>query len=135
VHRIGRTGRAGATGIAISFASGREMDSLYQIERYIGQNIPQHVIPGLEPARPLRRSSNGSSSGPGPSSGKRWQGASTGRRYGQNAASKNSFGPKTGRRPDTDSRFNRDEKKYVKSDGGKFSDFRSAKPGRQSRWA
>ena len=59
VHRIGRTGRAGATGIAISFASGKEIDSLRSIERYIGQSIPQQVIPGLEPARPLRRSSGG----------------------------------------------------------------------------
>ena len=63
VHRIGRTGRAGASGIAISFASSREVDFLHQIERYIGQTIPQQVIPGLEPARPLRRSSSGSSRG------------------------------------------------------------------------
>ena len=46
VHRIGRTGRAGATGIAISFASGKEVDSLRSIERYIGQSIPQQVIAG-----------------------------------------------------------------------------------------
>src|SRR5512142_541149 len=77
VHRIGRTGRAGASGIAISFASSKEVDFLHQIERYIGQTIPQQVIPGLEPSRPLRRSSGGSSQGP--SSGKRWQGASAGR--------------------------------------------------------
>jgi superfamily II DNA/RNA helicase len=133
VHRIGRTGRAGATGIAISFASGREVDSLHQIERYIGQNIPQYVIAGLEPARPLRRSSGGSS-GAGPSSGKRWQGASAGGRYGRNTSSRNEFGSKPARKPNTDTRFNRDEKRNVKSDGGKFSDFRGAKPGRQSRW-
>ncbi len=49
VHRIGRTGRAGASGIAISFASAHDLDSLIRIERYIGQTLPRHVIPGLEP--------------------------------------------------------------------------------------
>jgi superfamily II DNA/RNA helicase len=134
VHRIGRTGRAGASGIAISFASSKEVDFLHQIERYIGQTIPQQVIPGLEPVRPLRRSSSGS--GQGPSSGKRWQGATAGRRYGQNAASKNSFGSRSNKKWNGESRFNNDEKKYVKRDGGKFSDFRpSSRPARQSRWA
>jgi superfamily II DNA/RNA helicase len=55
VHRIGRTGRAGASGIAISFASLNDLAYLQRIERYIGQSLPQHVIPGLEPVRPLKR--------------------------------------------------------------------------------
>lgn len=53
VHRIGRTGRAGASGIAISFVSRIDVDCLKRIERYIGQSIPQHVIEGLEPVQPL----------------------------------------------------------------------------------
>jgi len=133
VHRIGRTGRAGASGIAISFASGKEVDSLRSIERYIGQSIPQQVIAGLEPARPLRRVSSGSSAGP--SSGKRWTGASTGKRYGQNTSARTPFGAKPGRRSDADGRFSRDEKKSVKQDGGKFGDFRRSKPTSPSRWA
>ncbi|MFO0997942.1 MAG: DEAD/DEAH box helicase [Alphaproteobacteria bacterium] len=40
VHRIGRTARAGATGIAISFCSGDERDYLRDIERLIRQRIP-----------------------------------------------------------------------------------------------
>ena len=41
VHRIGRTGRAGATGVAISFCDQREeMGSLKGINRLIGQKIP-----------------------------------------------------------------------------------------------
>jgi superfamily II DNA/RNA helicase len=54
VHRIGRTGRAGASGIAISFASINDQNYLDKIERFIGQTLPQHVIPGLEPTRGLR---------------------------------------------------------------------------------
>ncbi len=53
VHRIGRTGRAGATGTAISFASSAETAALRRIERYIGQSLPQQVVAGLEPTRPL----------------------------------------------------------------------------------
>lgn len=49
VHRIGRTGRAGASGIAVSLANPTERGTLRQIERYTGSAIPAHVIPGLEP--------------------------------------------------------------------------------------
>lgn len=49
VHRIGRTGRAGATGTAISFALPDERIHLERIERYTGESVPRHVIPGFEP--------------------------------------------------------------------------------------
>jgi superfamily II DNA/RNA helicase len=49
VHRIGRTGRAGATGIAVSLASFADHGTLRQIERFTGAAIATHVIPGLEP--------------------------------------------------------------------------------------
>ncbi len=65
VHRIGRTGRAGASGIAISFAAGDEAIRLQRIERYIGQSLPQSVIPGLEPSRPLRTARPAKPGGPG----------------------------------------------------------------------
>ncbi len=39
VHRIGRTGRAGNTGIAISLALPQEMRHIKQVERYTGQNL------------------------------------------------------------------------------------------------
>lgn len=55
VHRIGRTGRAGESGVAISFASRVDLPYLARIERYMGQSLPQHVIPGLEPAYPLHK--------------------------------------------------------------------------------
>ncbi|MBU0483760.1 MAG: ATP-dependent RNA helicase RhlB [Proteobacteria bacterium] len=40
VHRIGRTGRAGASGISISFASEDDAFYLPEIEKYIGQKLP-----------------------------------------------------------------------------------------------
>jgi ATP-dependent RNA helicase RhlB len=43
VHRIGRTARAGATGLAITLASEKTADHLEAIEKFIGQKIP--VIP------------------------------------------------------------------------------------------
>jgi superfamily II DNA/RNA helicase len=49
VHRIGRTGRGGASGIAVSFASNRDAMHLKKIERYTGQPIQPHTIVGLEP--------------------------------------------------------------------------------------
>jgi len=49
VHRIGRTGRAGATGTAISLVSADEVDLLSDIERLIQQLLPREVMDGFEP--------------------------------------------------------------------------------------
>jgi ATP-dependent RNA helicase RhlE len=49
VHRIGRTGRAGATGEAISLACVDEDIFLRDIERLIKRTIPREVVPGFEP--------------------------------------------------------------------------------------
>ncbi|HWR76464.1 MAG TPA: DEAD/DEAH box helicase [Thiobacillus sp.] len=51
VHRIGRTGRAGRTGIAVSFAGMREVGLVRNIERYTGNRIEVHTLPGLEPTQ------------------------------------------------------------------------------------
>lgn len=50
VHRIGRTGRAGATGIALSFAAGKDMHTVKQIEHYTHQKMTPVVVPGIEPS-------------------------------------------------------------------------------------
>jgi len=55
VHRIGRTGRAGSSGEAISLVSVDERVFLRDIERLIKRPIPQQVVAGFEPdpsARP-----------------------------------------------------------------------------------
>ena len=49
VHRIGRTGRAGKNGIAISLANVREHFQVKLIERFTSQAIPVLTIEGLEP--------------------------------------------------------------------------------------
>jgi ATP-dependent RNA helicase RhlE len=49
VHRIGRTGRAGETGQAVSLVSGEDRTLLRDIERLIGKQIPQQVVAGFEP--------------------------------------------------------------------------------------
>jgi len=49
VHRIGRTGRAGATGEAISLVCVDERGFLQDIERLIKRPIVREVVPGFEP--------------------------------------------------------------------------------------
>lgn len=48
VHRVGRTGRAGTTGVAILFVAPREMKMLRAIERAIGQKIEPMDLPTRE---------------------------------------------------------------------------------------
>ena len=66
VHRIGRTGRGGASGIAVSFASNRDAVNLHKIERYTGQSIAAHTVAGMEPKfKPRPHSANPRSGKPG----------------------------------------------------------------------
>lgn len=53
VHRIGRTGRAGAEGHAISLVCADELKELQDIEYVIQQHIERKVEPGFEPANEL----------------------------------------------------------------------------------
>jgi ATP-dependent RNA helicase RhlE len=45
VHRIGRTGRAGASGTAVTFMSGLELAALKDIERVVGYRIERISLP------------------------------------------------------------------------------------------
>ena len=49
VHRIGRTGRAGASGQAVSLVSADESRMLADIERLIKKKIPRETVEGFEP--------------------------------------------------------------------------------------
>jgi ATP-dependent RNA helicase RhlE len=52
VHRIGRTGRAGASGVAISFCDPQERGQLHAIERLIGQRLTTDPAGAERPAGP-----------------------------------------------------------------------------------
>ena len=49
IHRIGRTGRAGRNGLAITLAERRDVGMIRRIERFTTQTIAVAVVPGLEP--------------------------------------------------------------------------------------
>ena len=49
IHRIGRTGRAGLKGEAVSLVAGDEVPLLEAIEAVIGVEIPREIMPGYEP--------------------------------------------------------------------------------------
>jgi superfamily II DNA/RNA helicase len=49
VHRIGRTGRAGLTGEAISLVAPEDLEALAAIERLIKRRLDRVLVPGFEP--------------------------------------------------------------------------------------
>ena len=50
-HRIGRTGRAGRDGIAVTFAEFRDQRRVFDIEAFTKQVFKPEVVPGMEPTR------------------------------------------------------------------------------------
>jgi len=107
VHRIGRTGRAGATGIAVSFATNKDSTHLKRIERFTGHSIASHIVPGLEPSFKPNQQPKGFKKPATPGSQKR-------------KSSANAFG----KRQEFNSEFTRFSRKSKSS-----SNRRSARPG------
>ncbi|AMO69564.1 MAG: ATP-dependent RNA helicase RhlE [Zhongshania aliphaticivorans] len=62
VHRIGRTGRAGATGHAVSLVCADEFKLLADIERLIKEILPREIPEGFTPVNPLPESRLGAPS-------------------------------------------------------------------------
>jgi len=55
VHRIGRTGRAGRNGLAVTLAERMDTGMIRRIQQFTTQNIPVATIVGLEPKSPEPR--------------------------------------------------------------------------------
>lgn len=89
VHRIGRTGRAGRTGIAITFAEVNEYVKVHKIEKYINRKLPELTIEGMEPTR-KRKPAGGKPKGKGG-----WGDRKAGGRRGDHKPGKEGFGGKT----------------------------------------
>jgi len=69
VHRIGRTGRNGASGLAVSLVCQDEIDQLRGIQRLLPDALQIEVCPGFEPSVPLNM--NGRGKRPGNNAGRR----------------------------------------------------------------
>jgi len=68
VHRIGRTGRAGCDGEAVSLVCIDEHKLLAGIEKLIKRSLPKEIVPGFEPdprirAEPIPNGRNGAGGG------------------------------------------------------------------------
>ena len=58
VHRIGRTGRAGMEGLAVSLVSHEEAGLLRDIRKLLSDDIAVNDVAGFEPSAPLRTDAN-----------------------------------------------------------------------------
>lgn len=97
VHRIGRTGRAGSSGEAVSLVCIDEHRLLRDIERLLKKDIEKRIVPGFEPdprikAEPI---DNGRS-GPRNASGGRGSGRNATRNRSQSAGKPGGSGQKSG---------------------------------------
>jgi superfamily II DNA/RNA helicase len=94
-HRIGRTGRAGREGVAVTFAEFRDRRRVFDIEGYTRQQFKAEVIPGLEPQQ--RFPSAGERDGRrGGGAGAGGRGGFGGRRDGDGYGRKPGFGDRGG---------------------------------------
>jgi len=138
VHRIGRTGRAGQSGTAISFCAGDELDYLWDIEKLIGKEIPRdpdsvepdYMPPPKQGGGRGRKGGGGGGNRRGGSGGGRGKGGGgsrsgsgsrpkSKRRGGSSARSSNSGGGRSGAR--------------TKSSGGGGASKAKRRPGKNAR--
>lgn len=117
VHRIGRTGRAGNSGEAVSLVCIDEHQLLRDIERLLKRKLPQTIIEGYEPdpriaAEPIINGRQGSRGRQGQSGNARQQ-VAHGSQQGRTAGNSQSRPPNpryassAGRAPNAPSRFSR----------------------------
>jgi ATP-dependent RNA helicase RhlE len=82
VHRIGRTGRAGREGEAMSLVCREETKMLRDIEKLLSRELPQKITEGFEPTEPALSRDAASSSRSNNSSNRGSSGARSGGRSG-----------------------------------------------------
>jgi ATP-dependent RNA helicase RhlE len=99
VHRIGRTGRAGASGEAISLVSADEFPQLSGIERLTNRLLRREIIDGFEPVHTLPESSLSQRPARKKKPAKAKSGHRDGQRSGSNAGGRKPPGqkPRSGR--------------------------------------
>jgi ATP-dependent RNA helicase RhlE len=129
VHRIGRTGRAGSSGGAMSLVCIDELKLLTAIEKLLKRAIPQQIFPGFEPdpsipAEPIQRGrqNRGGQRGQNPSQGQR-ESRDQGKPHLQSHKSQGQSKPKSA--PKTLDRFGQPT--------SESAEWRSASPSRRRR--
>ena len=128
VHRIGRTGRGGASGKAHSLVGPQEWGNLKRIERMLGLNFERTVIVGLEPKRPEPRP--GRSDGPSRRFGGRPGSPrpNSSRPNGNSRSSSSNASNSYSARPNGNSRFNNERPNGNSSRPGSSRPFERSRP-------
>ena len=129
IHRIGRTGRAGEEGFAISFVTRESRGTLVEIERLIGKDIPYLELESFETDPSILEK---------PARGRKRPGARSGKQGGPRKAAahgKQSSARKAatdGKRPGEDAREERGERSAGKQGGPRKAAVHGKRPGRSA---
>ncbi len=105
VHRIGRTGRAGCTGEAVSLVSAEDQGLMEGIERLLKRRVERRVIAGFEPGLPGARPAQVQDHAP---SGRRGNSPPRGRPGGERPAAQRRSNPQESQVPEGGNRRSRD---------------------------